>query len=536
MSDEKIDNSDPISNGESGDLKTVDDSLNDQETMTVQTLSGVFWLSAGSVVQSGLRLLITMIFARLLLPAEFGLVAAALTVIGFIEIFSLIGIGPSVIQFPHLAERHIRVSFTLSLIFGLVAGGLVVVAAELIATFYEMPNLVPVLQLLAINFPLLGATVVAESLLRRELQFRKLTIANITSYAFGYGAVGIIMALNGFGVWALVIATISQSVLFTIILFIMQPHSLGLHWDKVAAKEMIHLGGGFTASKIFNYIARQGDYLIVGRWLGADALGLYSRAYSLMNTSIRLSSKITDKVLFTAMAKVQKDPKRIRRAYRRSLSLVALFAMPLSVVMLILAPELILVLLGPNWEGVIAPFQFLAVGMYFRTGYKVSGAVIRAKGAVYRSASLKVIYAIMIIGGALIAQQWGITAVALTTTLALIGHFIMFSRLAIRLAEVSWLDFFKAHLAGGRLALILGLITFGIATPLRSANVSTTLIFLATLSTLAIVLLIMLRFASRFTLGKEGLWLLQSVLDFSAKRVPKLNPLLKSIHANFVQA
>src|SRR5439155_1126465 len=198
--------------------------------------------------------------------------------------------------------------------------------------------------------------------------------------------VGVVLALLGAGVLALVTAQMAQTALYTIILVVTRPPALRLLPDRAALGELMYYGGGFTVSKIANYFALQVDNLVVGRWLGAAALGFYGRAYELMAGPPHLLGDAVDRVLFPAMASIQTDTRRLAEAYRRGVALMGLIMLPASLVLFIVAPELILAMLGPRWTAVVTPFQILALGMFLRTSYRISDVTARATAAVYHRA------------------------------------------------------------------------------------------------------------------------------------------------------
>ena len=167
--------------------------------------------------------------------------------------------------------------------------------------------------MLAWVFPLQGLGVAAESLLRRELRFQWLANLDVSAYAIGYGLVGIALALAGWGVWALVAGQITQGLLRTGVLLIYRRPSLRQPFDLRAFRDLVYFGGGFTVARAANYVAVQGDNLVVGRFLGPQALGFYGRAYSLMSAPAYSFGNVLDQVLFPAMAKVQHDPQRQQR-------------------------------------------------------------------------------------------------------------------------------------------------------------------------------------------------------------------------------
>src|SRR5262249_14337073 len=158
--------------------------------------------------------------------------------------------------------------------------------APAIADFFQNDQVTSVLRVIIIVFPLSGVTVVAESLIRRHLRFRKLVQIEVIAYAISYGIVGISLALLGFGVWSLVGAYIVEEIIKAIALLVAQPHPKKPQFNIKAAQELFSFGAGMTITNIFNYFAVQGDNLIVGRWLGMAALGLYGRAYNLMRIPV----------------------------------------------------------------------------------------------------------------------------------------------------------------------------------------------------------------------------------------------------------
>ena len=401
-----------------------------EKNITNRTLTGFFWMSLGTGTHVVVQALVLIILARLLTPVDFGLVGAALIVVGFSLIFSQLGIGPAIVQYPELKQRHLRTGFTISLFFGTLVTGIIIFIAPAISAFFRMDGLTPVIRLISFVFLVQGLSVVADSLLQRKLKFKWLAWVQIVSFTIGYGVVGVSLAIMKFGVWALAWAHLGQVILRFVMLLIVQPHPKLPQFDRRSFNELIYFGGGFTMGRIGNYIAGQGDNLVVGRWLGAEALGLYGRAYHLMAMPASLFGQILDKVLFPAMAKVQDQPKRLKKAYRRGVALIALLVLPISVTSVVLAPELIHVILGPKWVEVIVPFQIFAIGMLFRTSYKMGDSLARATGAVYRRAWRQGIYAAFVLVGAYVGKHWGISGVVIGVLCALTTNFILMAHLS----------------------------------------------------------------------------------------------------------
>ena len=354
------------------------------QSMTNRTLSGLFWTALSTGANTGALLLVLIVLARLLTPADFGLAAVAIMVIGFSAIFSEFGIGPAVVQRPDLQAAHLGSGWTLSVALGVLLGAIVWLTAPLVAAFFQLEPLTPMLRVLACIFPVQGLSVVSQSLLQRELRFRTLAVIEIVTSIVGYGIMGVTLALLGFGAWALIGAHLAQASLKTVLSLIARPHRIWPLVDRRACADLLYFGSGFTVGRVSNYAAGQGENVVIGYCLGAVALGIYGRAYQLMAGPAVLFGNVLDRVLFPAMVHVQHDPRRLADAYRRGTALVALVILPVSALVVALAPEVIAILLGSEWDAVVLPLQILSVGMLFRTGCKISDSLVRAIGAVYR--------------------------------------------------------------------------------------------------------------------------------------------------------
>jgi O-antigen/teichoic acid export membrane protein len=150
-------------------------------------------------------------------------------------------------------------------------------------------------------------------------------------------------------------------------------------------------------------------------------------------------------VSFPAMAKVQDDKARLGKAFCRAVTVTAVLALSLTVVTVLVAPEIIQVFLGDQWLGATEPFQILAFGLYFRLGYKINGSLARATGEVYALARLKIIYAVTVLLGAWIGHYWGLAGVAAAVVLALGFHFFLLLRLSLRQLGMSWVNFLGVY-------------------------------------------------------------------------------------------
>jgi O-antigen/teichoic acid export membrane protein len=422
-------------------------------------VAGMGWVAWGSGARAVLKVVVLVLLTRLLTPADFGLVSAGLVIVGVSLNFSQLGLGPAIVQRSVLEPRHLSTAFVGSTVFGILVAGAVWVAAPAIAQFFRMEGLVPVVRALGFLFPIAGITIVPESLLQREFRFRLLANRDVLAYAVGYGAVGVVLALLGWGVWALVAAQLTQAFIRMAILLGAAPPFLRARPTWPSLIELMKYGIGQSAARLGMISANQADNLVVGRWLGAVPLGEYSRAFQLVSVPATLVGDVLDKVLFPTMARVQDDLRRLAAAYLEGTSLVALVTLPLGVVAAILAPDLVSVVFGSRWSGMVAPFQVLALGMTFRTSYRVSDSLSRATGKLYRRAWRQWLYAGLVFIGALIGRHWGLPGVAVGVLCAITVNYGMMAHLSLDVVGISWSRFLLVQLPAVRLALIVGAAT-----------------------------------------------------------------------------
>ena len=475
--------------------------------LTLRALWAMAWTGGGVAAEMILQTVVVMILARLLTPADFGVVSVALVVTGFVGIFGELGLIPALIQRANLEAVHVRTAFTGSLVFAVVIAALLWLLSPLVARFFSMPAVAPMIGVLASSLTLKAWASVPSALLQRAMRFRAISVANVLSYVVGFGFVGVGMALDGFGSWSLVGAHLVQAFVQGLTLHIAWPVSHRLGVDRQALRQLLSYGGGVSFARLANYLATRGDNMVVGHTLGPTALGLYGPAYHLMALPADLFQRVVQTVLFPAAARLQTEPQRLAVAYRRALAVTGLAVLPGTMLAILLAPEVVETLFGPRWQGVTAPLQILAAGMFFRVGYKTSVVFVKATGAVRPFALRQIPYPLMVLSFAWLGTQWGISGVAAGVVVALGVHYLLLTTLGLRVARLTARDYVLAH----RSALLLSGAVFVQAwiavSSARAAHLpawaSLTIVALSTCAASAALI----RWVPRSVLGAEGIWL-----------------------------
>ncbi|EBA13098.1 lipopolysaccharide biosynthesis protein [Roseobacter sp. CCS2] len=485
--------------------------------LTGSTMGHFLWMFAGGGAESILKIIVLLVLARLLMPAEFGLVGAALTVVAFAEVVGRIGVAPSIVQAKTLTRDHIATGMVTTLIMGVLMAGLVYGLSEPISRLYRMPELTPFIQVFSLLFIIKGAGLVSEALMERSMRFREIALMRLFSYIFGYAAVAITLSILGFGPWALILGQLVQQTLVTgfYLFSVRKDLAFGFRWSTFTS--MIEFGFGITLTQIGNYLAQNGDYFIIGRWLGPEALGYYSRAYLLLRQGAQLVGKMGDRVLFPTLASIQDDKPRLQRALNRALSLVAMTQIPLTALLVVAAPEVILVLMGPQWGPAILPFQILVSVLFFRTAYQFVGAILRAAGRVYIAAFWQWSYAAMVVAGAYVGQPYGLWGVAAGVSVATVICHLMGLGLVHRFIGLGTGASLRRMVRYTALGAIMALALFGAKAGLLSFGVEGALLLFVLVAGF-VATYALLFFMAPAVFGEEGEVLSEQVLKRLFKR------------------
>jgi O-antigen/teichoic acid export membrane protein len=482
--------------------------------LTKRALGGMFWTFSGTGVQAVVQLVVLMALGRLLTPADFGLMGAAMVVIAVSQIVSQVGVGPAIVQRRELETIHIRTAFTMSGVLGCLLGGVVWLAAPALAAFYRIPAVEPVLRVVALLFPIDSLSTVGQSLLVRELRFRIFVALDVGSYILGYACVGVLLAWRGYGVWALVAANLCQVTLRTFGMYFATRHPVRPSLNLKASRDLLAFGFGHSLAQLALVLSQQGDNLVVGRWLGPAALGVYGRAYNLMVMPATVFGKIVNRVLFPVMAQVQDERDRLSGAYERALAVVALISLPVSAFLWVVAPEFIPALLGPRWTAVVLPFRLFTCGLFFRMSSKVSDACVKAAGAVYSRALIQGMYAAMVLLTALAGQRWGVGGVAVAVSIVMCINWLMMAALGRSVTGLSWPRFVRAQAPGVLFALVVGVPVAITVQATRAAHLGNVPILIAGGLTAAAVAFGVWRLGSESLLGPHGTWASQRAGEF----------------------
>ena len=354
---------------------------NPHKTLRNQAVNGAKWSAVAQACKQVSQFTTVAILANLLAVEDFGIVAIATVVTGFIGIFKDMGTGPAVVRDESMSGELLSTIWWVNFFFGLAATIALLFGAPFIGAFFsDTPEtLVRVLRVLSFSFIISGPAIVPNAILQKELAFRQIGIIEVTSILCG-AAVGISMAFAGFGVWSLVFQTLALTTVSGLMTIAFAPFRPSFHFDWPGLKSVSGFSLNLTGFTTFNYFARNADYFLIFRLLGEDALGFYTMAYRLMLYPLQNLTAVIGRVMFPVLSRVKDDDLRFRQVYLKIVSSIALITFPIMTGLFLVARPFVLSIYGAKWEPAIAVLLILApVGMAQSITSTV-GAIYQSKG------------------------------------------------------------------------------------------------------------------------------------------------------------
>ena len=329
---------------------------------------------SGQLIRASLQVAATAILARLLTPSDYGLIAMATVIVVLAQVIKDGGLSMATIQRDSIDHNQVSNLFWLNMIGSTLIAGAVVATAPLVAKFYDNPELTWITASLAVAFLFSGVAVQHEALLRRHMRFTAIAIAQVFSQLVNV-VVAITAALLGARYWSLVLGTTAASLASTVIIFWLCPWKPGRFRRGSGTKSMLRFGSHVMAFNFMYYFAENSDYILIGRFIGAQPLGLYTRAYTLFSLPLSQVRSPMVAVAVPALGALRDQPARFASYYRKLVEGLALLTVPIGVYCILEAPFVIGVLLGDEWTDAIPVFRWLALA-------GVTQAVVATRGLI----------------------------------------------------------------------------------------------------------------------------------------------------------
>ena len=340
--------------------------------------SGAVTISAQGIMFV-LQLGSTMILARILSPQDYGINAMAVTISGFASMFSSLGLSTATVQRADINHEQVSTLFWINAAIGLLLTLIIAAISPAAAWFYKTPEMLWVMLSLSVTFTISGLSVQHSALLTRQMKFYSLAKISVLS-SFAGIVVAIITGYYGFGYWALVFNSLTNVVVITIGTWLACKWIPGKPSRSAGVGSMIKFGSDLVGFNVINYFSRNLDNVLIGRYHGSGALGLYSKAYQLLMMPITNLRNPMTSVAMPALSRLQNEPEQYRTYYLKCVSLLAFVSMPLVAFMFVCSEHLINLLLGPQWQGANEIFKILAIAAFIQPFSGTTGMVLISTG------------------------------------------------------------------------------------------------------------------------------------------------------------
>jgi lipopolysaccharide exporter len=433
-----------------------------------QAGNAVVWRATELVGVQVIFLVRLFILALLLSPDDFGLLAIAMTVIAFLLAVTNFGMVPALVQRARNDPRHYDVAWTVGVIRALGVAVVVLAAAPMAASIFDEPRAVAIIRALAV-IPLLDAAVsIKLADLTRALQFRALAMIGVAQ-ALANTLVAVLLAPM-LGVWALVAGVTAGSGAHLVASYILAPHTPRILFDRDALAPLIRFGRWIFVKGIVSQLGSFALRAAISRELGTGALGLFFLASNIAFLPAQVASRVAGSVAFPLFVRLQFHLRLVRRAFQALLTAIAMLLIPVSVLLIVLAPLVVEHLLDPRWAEAAPLIRILAliglIGLFGET----TVPLFHGMGKPGRVALLEFVQSILIVTTAWwLARSHGLVGVTLALFLATVASQIVsavyvkrmlrspFQGVGVRFAFVT-----AAAGAGGLIAHGVGSVTDGI--------------------------------------------------------------------------
>jgi len=358
-----------------------------------------------------LRMGALVVLARLLGPRDFGLIGMVTAFTGVLTWFRDFGLSAAAVQRADITRDQHSTLFWINVLLGALLALVTLAAAPAIAAFYREPRLLWVTAVLGTAFLFNAVGIQHSVLLQRQMRFTALAVISMLSLMVGT-AIAISGAAIGYGYWALVATSVITPLVASIGFWLATGWIPGMPRRRAGIRSMMHFGGTLTLNGIIAYIAFNADKVMIGRFLGVDAIGIYGRGFQLVSIPTDNLNSAVGEVAFSALSRLQNDPARLRNYFLKGFSFVLGLTLPITIACALFADDIVLVLLGPRWQASTEIVRLLAPTIAVIAVINPMGWLIYSLGLVGRSLKIALVFAPIMILGCVLGLPYGATGVA----------------------------------------------------------------------------------------------------------------------------
>ncbi len=356
------------------------------------------------------------------------------------------GLGASLIKQKEVNQNHFNTVFFSYVIFALFFAGVLYLGSDAIAGFFNINQLSDILKNIFWLPIFIALSAISRNILLRDLKVKKISLIELFSFSCVYVPGVFIVYYFQPNYYALIYPMVAQVFVESLLFYAVKKEKYFFKFDKTAWNDLIHFGKWNTASRIVGMMGNQADGIIIGKVLGASALGVYNRSYSIMSTLQNLYSQYLDNIIFADFARMEDDKSLHLKKIIRVEYLLNLFIFPSLLIVLSCSSEIVLILLGDQWKATEILLQILTLGLLFRLNYKITLQYLRAQGYIKNTFYFSSFYLIVTVLLMLALSSFGLIGITLGYSLGLVFQYLqLHHKVSKVIPGYTLLEFLKAN-------------------------------------------------------------------------------------------
>ena len=379
-----------------------------------QTLSGVKWNAIGHFTSQGVHFVLGLLIARILLPADYGVIGMLAIFMSISHSFVDSGFSNALIRKIDRTETDCSTVFYFNIVVGVVCYGILYLVAPLISHFYQMPILTDILRVMALTIVISSVGIVPRALRTITVDFKTLAIASVVSTIVS-GVIGLCLAYAGYGVWSLVWSSLLSVLFEVVIIWILADWQPKLVFSKQSFQDLFSYGSKILISGLLHRLYINLSGLLIGKFYTPADLGLYSRGHHIATMPSMNITSILRNVTYPILAKLQNDDKRLIEVYRKYISISSLVIFFLMLLLAAISKPLISLLLTDKWLGAVPYLQVFCIALMFDHICQLNGCLLMVKGRSDLFLRLEITKKVIVFPILLLAISYGPMAICWVT-------------------------------------------------------------------------------------------------------------------------
>lgn len=394
------------------------------DSLKKKTVKGGLFLTITNIFNQFIAVILNIVLARLLLAEDFGLIALSTTYIGFITLFLSIGFGSAIIHFDKATKSNISTLYYLNFIIALITFLMAYFTANYAASFYSDPKLEDIIKWSSLSILITPFFITHLKIFERDLEFKRIGLIVVFSSIFS-AFFAIVAVLNNFGVYALVVQTLSLTFFKLVFVMYYSKWKPNKHFEVKEVNYMIWYAVKYRMSQGALYFERNIDYLLLGKIFTSTVLGYYAFSYNIMYTPVKRISSIFKDILFPSFSKFKQDKEKILLGYFKSLQIVAFVSFPGMLLIAFNAKWLILAIFGQQWAEAVPIVEILCFAGAFQSVSQFGDVVFDSIGKPEVSIYIAITRSVLTVLSIIIGSFYGILMIAYLVLVAKVLSLIL---------------------------------------------------------------------------------------------------------------